>query len=83
MLSRIELLESQLAVKRSKANTSNSEETEQQRTTRELSELVEDRNRVEQQAKESLRAMLEQMQETGMKLHDSEMGWVRGGIIGF
>ncbi|KAL3100405.1 hypothetical protein niasHS_001708 [Heterodera schachtii] len=47
-----------------------------QRLATELRELAEDRGRIEQMAKESLRAMQEQVQETAMKLHDAEMSLI-------
>uniref|UniRef100_A0A183C6Q3 FHA domain-containing protein n=1 Tax=Globodera pallida TaxID=36090 RepID=A0A183C6Q3_GLOPA len=49
---------------------------EQQRLVTEMRELAEDRGRIEQMAKESLRAMQEQVQESAMKLHDSDMSLV-------
>uniref|UniRef100_A0A914H937 FHA domain-containing protein n=1 Tax=Globodera rostochiensis TaxID=31243 RepID=A0A914H937_GLORO len=88
LLSRIEQLESQVDIKTkwtgaSRATTISAKNggtdgttAEQQRLVTEMRELAEDRGRIEQMAKESLRAMQEQVQESAMKLHDSDMSLV-------
>ncbi|KAL3118154.1 hypothetical protein niasHT_001928 [Heterodera trifolii] len=58
------------------ANDANAAAEQHQRLATELRELAEDRGRIEQMAKESLRAMQEQVQETAMKLHDAEMSLI-------
>uniref|UniRef100_A0A183BKN2 FHA domain-containing protein n=1 Tax=Globodera pallida TaxID=36090 RepID=A0A183BKN2_GLOPA len=88
LLSRIEQLESQLDIKTkwkgasrataisAKNGGTDGTTAEQQRLVTEMRELAEDRGRIEQMAKESLRAMQEQVQESAMKLHDSDMSLV-------
>ncbi|KAL7072209.1 hypothetical protein ACQ4LE_008853 [Meloidogyne hapla] len=87
LLSRIELLESQLTyfnaknsassknAQTSSANAVEKEEEENQ-LKREIRELIEDRAKTEQLAKDSLRKKCEQMQEASMRLNDVEMGLV-------
>ncbi|CAK5050704.1 unnamed protein product [Meloidogyne enterolobii] len=65
LLSRIELLESQLLTY-----------SEVNQLKREIRELIEDRAKSEQLAKESIRKKCEQIQEATMRLNDVEMGLV-------
>uniref|UniRef100_A0A915P0M8 FHA domain-containing protein n=1 Tax=Meloidogyne floridensis TaxID=298350 RepID=A0A915P0M8_9BILA len=88
LLSRIELLESQLltylnaksAVSPKNAQTASTncveKEEEVNQLKREIRELIEDRAKSEQLAKESIRKKCEQIQEATMRLNDVEMGLV-------
>uniref|UniRef100_A0A915EAG5 FHA domain-containing protein n=1 Tax=Ditylenchus dipsaci TaxID=166011 RepID=A0A915EAG5_9BILA len=67
LLSRIEMLESQLSIVLNK--NPNSDEIR-----REIQDIYEDRAKAELVAKDSLRKAEEQVFETSMRLHDAEMG---------
>lgn len=71
LFSRIELLESQLIYFAAKKTNSSDEE---KHLKQEMQQLMEDRAKAEQLAKETLREKFEQVQETSMRLHDAEMG---------
>lgn len=79
LLSRIESLESQLsayASRKTSTSAAASGTSEEQRMKQEIQDLMEDRAKAEQMAKEMLKTKCEQMEETRMRLHDAEVGLV-------
>ncbi|KAI6175281.1 FHA domain-containing protein [Aphelenchoides bicaudatus] len=67
LLSRIESLENQITIYKSKAIQSGTDEFQEQ-----VRQLIEDRNKVELAAKDSLKKAEDQIYEANMKVHDME-----------